>query len=94
MILLIADVDEAQGVCSDAPGVAELAVSASLRPEDPQEATRRIKDLDAMIVAISDDVLTDAVDGHTRQTIEFTLTLTIRTEALLELSLCVEYLEI
>ena len=35
MVLLIADVDEAEGVGGDAPGVTELAVGSSLRPEDP-----------------------------------------------------------
>lgn len=86
MILFIANVDETEGVGGDAPRVTELAVSGSLGPEDPQKATRRIKDLDAMIVTISNDVLTDTIDGYARQTIEFTLTLTVSTETLLELS--------
>ena len=49
--------------------------------------------MDAVIVAISDDVLTNAVDGHTCQTVELSLALTVRTEALKEPSLSVENLK-
>ena len=43
MVFLVTDIYESERVCSDAPGVVELAVTSALAAERPQESALRVK---------------------------------------------------
>ena len=77
VILLITNVDKAEGIGCDAPGVAKLAVGGPLTAERSQKVTKRIENLNPVIVPISDDVLADSVDSHPGQAVEFAVAVAI-----------------
>lgn len=90
MVLLVAHVNESKGVGGYAPWIIEPAVGRALRAEGPQEAARRIEHLDPMVVSVGDYELTDPVDRHTGQTVELSLSASVRTKLLHEVSVSVE----
>lgn len=92
MILLVAYVDESQGVGGDAPGVIEAAVGGALGAEGPQEPAGRIEHLDPVVVTVRDDVLPDPVYGHPGEAVELALAASVRSELLHEVPITVEYL--
>lgn len=93
MILLVADVYKAKGVCGDSPWIVESAVSGSLWAEGAQKPPGRVQHLDAMVVAIGNYKLPDAINRHAGETIKLTLAVSVRAELLLEVSARVEYLQ-
>lgn len=92
MVLLVAHVDEAEGVGGDAPGIIEATVSGALRAEGPEETTGRVEHLDPVVVTIRDDVLADPVYGHPGEAVELTLAAPVCSELLHEVPVTVEYL--
>lgn len=64
MILLVADVYKTKGVCGYSPRIVESTVSGSLWAKGAQEAPGRVQHLDAVIVAIGNYKLPDAIDCH------------------------------
>lgn len=92
MILLVAHVDESEGVGGDSPRIIESAVGGALGAEGPQEATGRIEHLDPVVVAVRDDVLPDPVYGHPGEAIELAFAVAVRSELLHEVPITVEYL--
>jgi len=92
MILLVAYVDESEGVGGDAPRIIEPAVGGALGAEGSQETAGRIEHLDPVVVAVRDDVLPDPVYGHPGEAIEFALAAAVRSELLHEVSITVKYL--
>ena len=81
VVLLVADVDEAQRVCGDAPGVAELSIGGTLTAERSQEMSKRIENLNSVIVTIGDDVLPDPVYSNSGQAIELAVSIAVTAEA-------------
>ena len=55
MVLLVADVDEAEGVRGDAPGVVEAALHGPILAERAQEPARRIEYLDTVVISVKRD---------------------------------------
>lgn len=92
MILLVAYVDESEGVGGDAPGIIESTVGGALGAEGPQEAAGRIQHLNPVVVAVRDDVLPDPVYGYPGEAIELALAAAIRSELLHEVPITVKYL--
>lgn len=81
VILLVADVDKAQRVGGDAPGVAELSIGGTLTAKRSQEMPKRIKNLNSVIVPIGDNVLPNPVDSHSGQAIELAVPVAVTTKA-------------
>lgn len=92
MILLVAHIDESQGVGGDAPGIIEPAVGGALRAEGPQETAGRIEHLDPVIVTVRNDVLPDPVYGDPGEAVELALAAAVCTELLHEAPITIEYL--
>lgn len=65
MIFFIANIDKAHGVGCDAPWVVKLPITCSLTAESSKESSSWVKDLNAVVVSIGDDELSDAIDGNT-----------------------------
>lgn len=92
MILFVTDVNETKSIGGDTPRIIESSISRALWPEGSQKSARRIEHLYTMIVTISDDKLPDSVDRNTGKTIELTLTASIGSKLLHEISIPVEHL--
>lgn len=92
MILLVAHIDESQGVGGDAPRIIEPAVGGALRTEGPQKTAGRIEHLDPVIVTVRNDVLPDPVYGHSGETVKLALAAAVCTELLHEVPITIEYL--
>lgn len=92
MILLVAYINESEGVGGDAPGIIESAVGGALGAEGPQKAAGRIEHLDPVVVAVRDDILPDPVYSHSGEAIELTLAAAVRSELFYEVPITVEYL--
>lgn len=92
MIFLIAHINEAERIRGDAPRIVEFAVGRSLCAKRTQESTRWVEYLDAVIVTIRDDILSDSIDCDAGQTIEFTLPVAVLAEFLHENTIRIENL--
>ena len=57
VVLLVADVDEAQSVGADAPGIVELPVCRSLTTKCSKKVTTGIEYLDPVVVSVRYDEL-------------------------------------
>ena len=64
VVLLVADIDEAEAVGADAPRVVELPVAVALAAEGAEELAAGVEYLDAVVVAVRNDELADSVDGN------------------------------
>jgi hypothetical protein len=94
MILLVAYIDEAEGIGGDAPRIIKPAIGGTLGAEGSQETAGRIEHLDPVIVTVRDDVLSDPVYGHSSEAIELTLAAAVCSELLHEVPITVEYLRV
>merc|ERR1719347_761186 len=70
VVLLVANVNESQGVSADAPWIVKLSVSRSLTTKCSKKVTTGIKDLNPVIVSVGYDELSDPVDSNAGQTVE------------------------
>lgn len=92
MIFFVANVYESERICGDAPRVVEAPVACTLAAERSQETTSWIKHLDPVVVSVSDDVLTDAVDGDACQAVELAFTAAVRPKLFHEYTIRVKHL--
>lgn len=94
MVLLVAYVDEAEGVGGDAPRIIEPTIGGALGAEGSQETPGRIEHLDSVVVTVRDDVLPDPVYGHPGEAIKLALAAAVCSELLHEVTITVEYLRV
>ena len=81
MIFLVTDIDEPQGVSSDSPWVAKLSVNSALAAEGSNKVSSCVKYLNSVVISVGNNILSNFVNGHTGQAIEFTLTIAITAKA-------------
>ena len=81
MILLVTDIDQTQGICGDAPGVAKLSIDGTLASKRPDKMSTSIENLNPMVVSVSNDVLANLVHCHTSQTVKFAFSIAITAKA-------------
>ena len=80
MIFLVTDIDKPKGICSDSPWVAKLSVHSALTAKGTDKVSSCIKDLDSVVVSVSNDILSNFVNCHTGQAVEFTLSISVATK--------------
>ena len=81
MIFLVTDIDEPQGVSSDSPWVAKLSVDSALAAKGSNKVSSCVKYLNSVGISVGNNILSNFVNGHTGQAIEFTLTNAITAKA-------------
>ena len=81
MIFLVTDIDEPQGVSSDSPWVAKLSINSALAAEGSDKVSSCVKYLNSVVISVGNNILSNFVNGHTGQAIEFTLTIAITAKA-------------
>ena len=64
VIFFVTNINESQCICADSPWIVELSICGSLTSKCSEEVTTGVKYLYPVIVAVSDDVLTDPVDCY------------------------------
>ena len=92
VVFLVANVDETQCIRCNTPRVAELSIDSSLTAKSPYEVSSCVKNLNTMVVSVSNDVLANFVDSNTSQAIKFALTIAITTKTEPMLPMFIEHL--
>jgi len=90
VIFLIAHVDESKGVSADTPGIVEFTIRVPLTAESSEEVSRRIEDLNSMIVSVGDDVLADPIDSYAGEAIKLSFAVAVATQPKAGLSVFIE----
>ena len=80
MIFLVTDIDEPKGICSDSPWVAKLSVHSALTAKGTDKVSSCVKDLDSVVVSVGNDILSNFVNCHAGQAVEFTLSISVATK--------------
>ena len=93
VVLLVADIDEAEAVGADAPRVVELPVAVALAAEGAEELAAGVEYLDAVVVAVRNDELADSVDSDAGQAIEFAFAVAVAAQPEAQLTALVEDLD-
>ena len=85
MVLLVTDIDEAKGIGSDSPWVTELSIDSALAAKGSDKVSSCVKDLNSVVVSVGNDILSNLVNCHAGQAVEFTLAISVaaKTEAVL-----------
>ena len=85
MVLLVTDIDEPKGIGSDSPWVTELSIDSALAAKGSDKVSSCVKDLNSVVVSVGNDILSNFVDCHTGQAVEFTLAISVtaKTEPML-----------
>ena len=80
MVLLVTDIDEPKGSCSDSPWVAKLSIHSALTAKGTDKVSSCVKDLDSVVVSVGNDILSNFVNCHAGQAVEFTFSISVATK--------------
>lgn len=92
MVLFIAHINKSENIRGDSPRIIKPTIGGALGSKSSQKTTGRIENLNSVVVTIRDDILSDPVNRHPGEAIEFTLATAICSELLHEVPITVEYL--